>query len=300
MPRTPVYIEVKNDSTGLPVVGATGTVKKRSDATNATLYVAETGGTTTANPMTTDSKGRMLAWADPDYYNILIAGTGVTSYTVPWDGIQVPLDSSITTVKLADGAITAPKVVLSVEQQLGLNDGVAQVGRGKSIIATPESRTNAAYGLLTTPDRVSNVVLPTDGLIIVLCHMTWQNTVASDGEAAIFLGSNQVVMTLSNANAGPGNSLATGPVNTGVNRPLVSTGGGLSCLGPSVASNYLGPATTGEIVGTHDATTNNYGGSGPCYIFAAAGTYDVSVQFKATTGTVTVKNRKLWVWTVGF
>ena len=35
-------------------------------------------------------------------------------------------------------------------------------------------------------------------------------------------------------------------------------------------------------------------------VFAAAGTYDISVQFKASSGSVTVKNRKLWVWTMGF
>lgn len=35
-------------------------------------------------------------------------------------------------------------------------------------------------------------------------------------------------------------------------------------------------------------------------LFAAAGTYDVSVQFKSSSGTVTAKERKLWVWTMGF
>lgn len=32
----------------------------------------------------------------------------------------------------------------------------------------------------------------------------------------------------------------------------------------------------------------------------AAGTYDVSVQFKASSGSVTVKERKLWIVSMGF
>ena len=33
---------------------------------------------------------------------------------------------------------------------------------------------------------------------------------------------------------------------------------------------------------------------GPCEVWASAGSYAVSVQFLAASGSVTVKNRKLW------
>src|SRR5213075_3344760 len=95
--RAPIYIEVKNDSTGAPVVGATATVKKRSDGLNATLYSAEVGGTTITNPLTTDARGRALGWADPDLFNVLVAGTGVTSYTVPYDAEAQIADGAVTT-----------------------------------------------------------------------------------------------------------------------------------------------------------------------------------------------------------
>jgi hypothetical protein len=39
---------------------------------------------------------------------------------------------------------------------------------------------------------------------------------------------------------------------------------------------------------------------GPVKVFAAAGTYDISVQFKTSAGTLSVKNRKLWARAVAF
>jgi hypothetical protein len=46
--------------------------------------------------------------------------------------------------------------------------------------------------------------------------------------------------------------------------------------------------------------TADYGPGGVCYVFAAAGTYDVSVQFKASSGSITAKSRKLWVSSVDY
>jgi hypothetical protein len=37
-----------------------------------------------------------------------------------------------------------------------------------------------------------------------------------------------------------------------------------------------------------------------CYISVAAGTYDVSVKYKISTGTLTVKERRLWVHSVQY
>lgn len=84
MARAPVYVEVKN-TTGDVVAGATATVKIRATGTNATLYTTETGPTTATNPMTTDSAGRATAWVDRGAYNITVSGTGIATFTVPWD-----------------------------------------------------------------------------------------------------------------------------------------------------------------------------------------------------------------------
>lgn len=37
----------------------------------------------------------------------------------------------------------------------------------------------------------------------------------------------------------------------------------------------------------------------PLLGFAAAGTYNISVQYKATSGSITAKERKLWVAVLG-
>ncbi len=182
-----------------------------------------------------------------------------------------------------------------------VEDRMLQVAghRGKSNIATEEARTNVAYGLLTTPDRVSSVVLPADGLICVAFQGMWKESVNGAARAAIFVGANQLKSYEDNAAAptvrevgcyGGADSYA----------PLASYSMGL-LPDATGATAYTGDVTTGQLVGyggSLGGSTVSFGG--PCYIFAAAGTYDVSVQFKASSGSVTAKNRKLWVWTLTF
>jgi hypothetical protein len=85
MARVPVPITVI-DTNGSVVSGASVTVRKRSDSSLATLYQAETGATTIANPVSTDSFGRVVAWVDRGAYNAVISGTSITTYTQPFDG----------------------------------------------------------------------------------------------------------------------------------------------------------------------------------------------------------------------
>lgn len=174
------------------------------------------------------------------------------------------------------------------------------VRRGKSIIGTTEARSNVAYGTLTTPDQVTGIVLPTDGFIVVGYQATWQESVDGAARAAIFVGANQLTFASENAAASPlfqeasvgmaaaiYGVLATGPLG------LAGTASGSGGVG------YTGDVTTGQVLGVVPAAGTGLGG-GPTYIFAAAGTYTVSVQFKASSGSVTAKNRKLWCWTMGF
>jgi hypothetical protein len=174
----------------------------------------------------------------------------------------------------------------TVGAKLGL-DGTGVVRRGKSIIAATESRTNTAYGTLTTPDKVT-VTLPTDGLIKVAYQATWQQSVDGAASAAIFIGANQLKVSGSGSVATQAASFS----GAAADAPLGSQPAGL--LSTTAGAGYPGDVTTGQVVGIGVASP------GPCLIFAAAGTYDVSVQFKASSGSVTVKNRKLWVWTMGF
>lgn len=172
--------------------------------------------------------------------------------------------------------------------------------RGKSIIATTESRTNTAYGKLTTPDQVTGVVLPTDALIAVGFQATWQESVNDAARAAIFVGATQLKIAAENVSAAPAVQEAACGQAAATDGVVASGPGGLA--GAATGSGglaYTGDVTTGQVLGVIPAAGTTAGG-GPCYIFAAAGTYDISVQFKASSGSVTAKNRKLWVWTVGF
>ena len=221
-----------------------------------------------------------------------------------WDEIpMVPVDPDD-----FDGPTVAEKLGLS---QTGL------VHSGKSIIAAAETRANAAYGLLGTPDRVQNVVLPTDGVIQVIYHATWKETGADTGSAraAIFVGANQ--LKVGRKDSAPVTQAAAGWSN-GAYRPLttftyglISEDGGTDSsdvttgqvLGAFIQFPYGTGKTSHEIAGT--VLTDTVGAiqptiplGGPVYIFAAAGTYDISVQFKTIDGassTLTAKDRKLFV-----
>lgn len=198
------------------------------------------------------------------------------------------------------GALDVDNVLDAILEKLALSDG-ATIRRGKSIIATTESRTNTAYGTLTTPDQVAGIVLPTDGQLWVFYQATWQESVLAAARAALFLGSNQVKIAQGGATTAPVVQEAT--VNTfggGVaarDIPLVACAEGV--VSSTAQSNYTGDVTTGQILGvsTNGTHQNNLG---PCVIAAAAGTYTVSMQFKSSSGSVTVKNRKLWVMAIGF
>lgn len=68
------------DGAGNAKQGASVTVRKRSDSTLATLYAGETGGTTVANPLSTDVNGRVSGWIDRGAYKCTVAGSGITTY----------------------------------------------------------------------------------------------------------------------------------------------------------------------------------------------------------------------------
>jgi hypothetical protein len=193
--------------------------------------------------------------------------------------------AGITAGQLADAA------------RLGLTAGTT-VRRGQTNISTTESVTSTTYTTLTTPDKVVSVVLPANGLIAVAYQATWQESVSAAARAAIFVGANQLKLASASAAGGPAvqeTSLNASGGTVNQDKPLTATALGL--FGGEGAQNgaYTGDVTTGQIVGELGPVS-----AGPCYIFAAAGTYDISIQFKASSGSVTAKNRKLWCWTLGF
>lgn len=221
--------------------------------------------------------------------------------------IIAAINGGLDTANLATAAgVTETQLAAALTTRLGLGS----TGRGKSLIAPTESRSNTAYGLLTTPDKVT-VTLPSGGLILLAYQATWQESVAGAARAAIFIGSTQLSVA-GTAGVVPV-AAATGCATAAHDLPLFSTPTGL--VSNANQNVYPGDATTGQIVGFHRAgsafaNTQEVNGTptsltelsvgGPLAVFAAAGTYDMSVQFKASSGSVAVRDRKLWVWTMGF
>ena len=191
--------------------------------------------------------------------------------------------------------------------------------RGKSIISATETSTSAGYGLLTTPDVVRSVVLPTDGLLKIWYQALWKTDSPGSGNAraSIFIGSNQ--LKVGENDGAPKTQAATSFGDK--YRNLHTSPAGL--IGFDASTTDTTDVTTGQVVGSLAvAWSVEIGGSvrtvgsgawgatsaaganvpfgGPVYIFAAAGTYDISVQFKTSAGTISVKNRKLWVQSIDF
>lgn len=171
--------------------------------------------------------------------------------------------------------------------------GAARLGTWytPTVIATEETRENTSYGKLGTADEVANVVLPTNGLILV-GYQAMIKASAAAGKAAIFVGTNQLKIANTGANAAPEVQNAA-TAEFGKWWPLSSSSKGLVT---TKGTEYTGDVTTGQILGTGGSE----GATGFCTIFAAAGTYAVSVQFSSSSGNVKVKNRKLWVATLGY
>lgn len=182
--------------------------------------------------------------------------------------------------------------------------------RGKSIIATQQQAPGAsftglaAYGLLATPDRVSGITLPTDGLIFVAFQAQWgvmaSTVFAGDEymEVGAFLGATQITRH-TGAAATPSPMTAQLPILNGESKwnALASTPSGFATINPARTPgntpNVTGDVTTGQAIGAEM-------GGGFFAVFAAAGTYDVSIRFRTYNAEGYVRNRKLWVWTAGF
>lgn len=198
-----------------------------------------------------------------------------------------------------------------------------QPSAGAVQISASQSTSSTTFTTLGTPDEITGIVLPTDGLIAVWYQAAWQESVGNAAAAAIFLNSNQVEIQghESTDNVyGPFTQSVEiqGGGDFGVNVPLFTCSAGLGSLQPNSSGAGGNDVTTGQIVGAvTDALSGGQGSmhmvlggthlctlggilAGPCYIFAAAGTYTVSIQFKASSGSVTASNRKLWVQALSF
>lgn len=159
--------------------------------------------------------------------------------------------------------------------------GVSGTWYSPKVVATEESTASATFTTLTTADEIPGVVLPANGQIRVGWSGLVKTSGIGTGRIALFLGSGAVSNYLGTTEY----TLGLGGTQFGliVTTPVVPPEGG-----GSGGVFMRGVETNGPL-----ATT---GVSIPAInIFAAAGTYSVAVKFRATAGTITAKERKLWV-----
>lgn len=152
-------------------------------------------------------------------------------------------------------------------------------------IATEQTRENVAFGLLTTADEIPNVVIPTGAMLMLGYRAKVKSSVAAAGRLAFFIGANQLKLV---GSAGVSETATDNEV--GAFKEMVS-----SISGITIATGVPEPdPTTG--IALRGTTL-----PGLCTVFnIAAGTYNISVQYKATSGNVTAKERELVAFVIGF
>ena len=111
MARVEIPFAVTQTSNGAAVAGASVQVNVRGGGP-ATVYAAETGGTTLSNPLTTDAAGRIEGWLDEGSYNLVVSGGTITTYTqaidlTRGDGVSRYAAASITSTALAAPVLQA-------------------------------------------------------------------------------------------------------------------------------------------------------------------------------------------------
>lgn len=228
-----------------------------------------------------------------------------------WNEVLIRQDNTITAAEIAADAVGSSEIAAGAVGVSEVADGTltpVEMASGLTFfkavsIATEESRTNTSYGTLTTPDQITSVIVPTNGIVRIGFQGMWKESVQAAGRAAVFIGANQIKAASPN---GPQTVAAKRTSGSAGNYAILcSFAGGLLS---SDDGTYTGDVTTGQIMGWNNGATAPWelGGSpqaltaavpyaGWMETFVASGTYTISVQFKSSSGSVTAKNRKLWV-----
>jgi hypothetical protein len=141
--RTEIPIVIL-DNNGKPVPNASVNVYLRGTTNLAAVYQAAAGVATFANPVASDSVGKVTGWLERGQYDCVISAPSLTTYTEPYESAPGG-DGSIDTLWLADGAVTSAK--------LGAGAAVGNLGAG-SITTTLIADANVTAAKLA-PGAVS-------------------------------------------------------------------------------------------------------------------------------------------------
>lgn len=215
----------------------------------------------------------------------LVADDAITTAKLQDDAV-VDANRAVTTNHIRDAAITSAKLGSTLAGYLGVNTS-STISRGYVSIAGNETTASTSFTKLTTPDQIANIVVPSNGKILVTYNALWKLVGATNaGAISIFLNGSEV--TAFAINGAPTSMAATLPA-AGSKYGYAATIPGGFAIGSSPTTDST-VVTTGMIMQ-------------PLEIGVAAGTYTVSVQWKVnavTGGTLNAKNRQLWVEAVGY
>ena len=184
----------------------------------------------------------------------------------------------------------------TIMEKIGVSDS-SKVRRGKFVLNTEESTTSTNPAYLPTPDRVSSISLPSNGLIFISYRALWKSSGASVITATIYL--NETILNVISTSGQPQAQFCTrvGVNSTIAYEHLMTSHLGLisQSTGSTDASNSV---TTGMIFG-FSPTGGAEGGY--TILEAPAGTYSVGVKYTTSTGTTLfAKERALQVIAMAF
>lgn len=187
-----------------------------------------------------------------------------------------------------NGGIDGDNLAPSVARAVGVSDS-SVVRRGSALIAASESITNSSFATLATPDQVANIVVPTNGILLVSYWARVEKTAGASGDGCsvgVYLGNNPVRDIDGHSSA----QMSTGTVCSGssANVAKVFTG-----TNPSVGYGALLNFQNSAVV---DDTTNGHVIGMFVPIIVAPGTYTVNVKYqKIGSPTMAAANRRLYV-----
>jgi hypothetical protein len=147
------------------------------------------------------------------------------------------------------------------------------------LINTEESRTNTEFGTLATADEVK-LTLAEAGLLVVGFMAEVKSSVAAAGQVALFINGTQV------ARFEGGASVNVAGTTVGTGFCFVTTAQDKL----NVKEGVVGVATTGLLL----MATGTAGGL--MVHGAPAAEYTITARYKATSGSVTAKNRRLYAY----
>ena len=221
----------------------------------------------------------------------LLANNSVDTTKLESDA-SIDGNRAVNTNHMRDGSVTTNKLSSSLAGYVGVNTTSA-VHRGYLSIPANQTTTSTTFTTLSTADQISNVIVPTNGVLIVYYSALWKLVGATnDATATIFIGANPVVNWAANGAPIAAQAILSA---TGDNYGIFTTGGSYS----TVASGFNSiPSPTSDSTAVTTGTVAR-----PLVIDVAPGTYTVSVQYHVNPtagGTLNVQGRTLRVYTEGF